>query len=108
VDVLVGQVDAVINLAAITPEAAADLVPLVRPGGVIVSIATPVEPPAEALVTAIHFLARNDVTQLTEIVGLIDAGTLIVDVTESHPGCRTPPRSSTTRPRQARPTARSP
>jgi NADPH:quinone reductase-like Zn-dependent oxidoreductase len=84
-EALDGQVDAVINLAAITPEAAADLASLVRPGGVIVSIATPVEPPADADVAAIRFVARNDVEQLTKIVELIDAGALSVDVTDSHP-----------------------
>ncbi|WP_308209043.1 zinc-binding dehydrogenase [Actinoallomurus purpureus] len=84
-DALDGRVDAVINLAAISPEAAAELVLLVRPGGVIVSIATPVETPADAQVTAVHFVARNDLKQLTEIVELIDTGALIVDVSESHP-----------------------
>ncbi|MCW2912233.1 MAG: NADPH:quinone reductase and related Zn-dependent oxidoreductase-like protein [Actinomycetia bacterium] len=84
-EALDGQVDAVINLVAVTPEAAADLASLVQPGGVIVSITTPVEPPADADVAAIRFVARNDVEQLTEIVELIDAGALSVDVTESHP-----------------------
>lgn len=84
-DALDGQVDAVINLAAISPEAAAELVALVRPGGVIVSIATPVEPPAGADVTTVHFIARNDVKQLAQIVERVDVGALIVDVTESHP-----------------------
>nr|WP_026411387.1 NADP-dependent oxidoreductase [Actinomadura oligospora] len=83
-DVLDGPVDAVINLAAITPEAASELVPLVRPDGVIVSVATPVEAPADARVTAVHFVARNDPGQLAEIVGLIDSGELTVEVTESH------------------------
>jgi NADPH:quinone reductase-like Zn-dependent oxidoreductase len=78
-------VDAVINLAAITPEAATDLATLVRPGGVIVSITVPVEPPPDADVTALHMLARNDAKQLAEIVGLIDAGTLVVEVSESYP-----------------------
>ncbi|GAA2113485.1 NAD(P)H-binding protein [Actinomadura alba] len=83
-DALDATVDAVINLAVITPTAAADLVPLVRSGGVIVSIATPVEPPAGAQVTAVHFLARNEPGQLTEIVELIDTGELTVEVTGSH------------------------
>lgn len=83
-DALDDTVDTIINLAAITPAAAAGLVPLLRPGGVIVSIATPVEPPAGAQITAVHFVARNDPSQLTEIVKLIDAGELTVEVTESH------------------------
>ncbi|WP_426502986.1 NAD(P)H-binding protein [Dactylosporangium sp. McL0621] len=84
-DGLGAPVDVVVNLAAITPEAATDLVTLLRPGGIIVSAATPVQPPAEADVTALHMVTRNDAKQLGEIVELIDAGTLVVDVTESHP-----------------------
>ncbi|HZD74287.1 MAG TPA: NADP-dependent oxidoreductase [Actinomycetota bacterium] len=84
-DALDGPVDAIVNLAAITPRAAAGLVPLARPGGVVVSIATPVEPPAGAELTAIHMVARNDVKQLAEIVELVDAGALIVQVAESYP-----------------------
>ncbi|WP_218001051.1 NADP-dependent oxidoreductase [Nocardia aobensis] len=83
-DALDDTVDTVINLAAITPAAAAELVPLVRPGGVIVSIATPVEPAASAQVTAVHFVARNDPEQLTKIVELIDTRELTVEVTGSH------------------------
>jgi NADPH:quinone reductase-like Zn-dependent oxidoreductase len=84
-DALDGPVDAVVNLAPISPEAAASLVSLLRPGGVIASVATPVEPPADADVTALHMVARNDAKQLSEIVELLDAGALIVDVAESHP-----------------------
>jgi NADPH:quinone reductase-like Zn-dependent oxidoreductase len=80
-----GQVDAVLNLAAMPPRAVAELVSLVRPGGVIVSITGPVEPSAETEVTAVYFVARNDPGQLAEIVRLVDAGALVVDVTESHP-----------------------
>jgi NADPH:quinone reductase-like Zn-dependent oxidoreductase len=83
-DAIDGGLDAVINLAAISADAATALVPLVRPGGIFVSITTPVYPPAAALVTAVHFVARNDRGQLSEIVGLIDAGVLAVRVTGSH------------------------
>ncbi len=79
-----GPVDVVINLAAITPQAAAELVPLVRPGGVIVSITVPVDGTA-ADVTTRHLVARNNNGQLAEIVDLIDAGLLVVEVTETHP-----------------------
>ncbi|MFC9324118.1 NAD(P)H-binding protein [Kitasatospora sp. NPDC057015] len=84
-DALGGPVDAVVNLAAITPESAAGLVRLVRPGGVVVSIATPVEPPADGSVGAVHVIARNDVAQLTAIVGLVDAGRLALDAVEVRP-----------------------
>lgn len=73
-------VDAVINLAAIAPDAAATLASLVRPGGRLVSIATPI--PAE---TAVHFVTRNDASQLTQIVALVDGGELRLDIAESLP-----------------------
>ncbi|HEX7744794.1 MAG TPA: NADP-dependent oxidoreductase [Micromonosporaceae bacterium] len=85
VEALDGPVDAVVNLAAVTSDAAADLVPLVRPGGVIVSIATPVEPPTGAAVTTTHLVARSDAGQLADLVALVDAGELVVDIAESHP-----------------------
>ncbi|GAA0842433.1 NmrA family NAD(P)-binding protein [Streptosporangium amethystogenes subsp. fukuiense] len=84
-DALDGPVDAVVNLAPVSPEAAVILVSLLRPGGVIASVTTPVELPADADVTALHMVARNDTKQLSEIVELLDAGVLVVDVAESHP-----------------------
>lgn len=73
-------VDAVINLAAIDSAAAAELATLVRPGGRLVSIATPI--PAD---TAVHFVTRNDAAQLARIVALVDANELRVDIAESLP-----------------------
>ena len=78
-------VDAVVNLAAITAEAAEGLVSLVRPGGVLVSITVPVHAAADTGVAAIHMVARNDVDHLARIVELVDAGMLIVEATETHP-----------------------
>lgn len=77
---LPGGLDAVINLAGVDPDTAAELASLVRPGGVAVSIATPLPSPA-----ATHFVTRNDPAQLAEIVDLVDAGELTVDVAESLP-----------------------
>jgi NADPH:quinone reductase-like Zn-dependent oxidoreductase len=77
---LPGGVDAVINLAGISLDAAAELASLVRPGGAAVSIATPMSSKA-----ATHFVTRNDPAQLAQIVALVDAGNLIVDIAESHP-----------------------
>jgi NADPH:quinone reductase-like Zn-dependent oxidoreductase/uncharacterized protein YbjT (DUF2867 family) len=77
---LPGEVDAVINLAGISLDAAAELASLVRPGGVAVSIATPL--PSSA---ATHFVTRNDPLQLAQIVALVDAGELTVDIAELHP-----------------------
>jgi NADPH:quinone reductase-like Zn-dependent oxidoreductase len=73
-------VDAVINLAGISLNAAAELASLVRPGGAAVSIATPL--PSSGVT---HFVTRNDPMQLTRIVALVDAGDLTVDIAESHP-----------------------
>lgn len=75
---LPGDMDVVINLAAISQEAAAELAALVRPGGVAVSISTPI--PSHP-----HFIARNDPAQLAEIVALVDGGDLRVEVAERRP-----------------------
>ncbi len=78
-------VDTVLNLAVIDPQQAAGLVPLVRPGGVVVSITTPVEPPPGVPVRAVRFVARNDTSQLAALVKLIDVGVIRVDVAVSRP-----------------------
>ncbi|MFJ2580797.1 NADP-dependent oxidoreductase [Kitasatospora aureofaciens] len=80
-----GQVDTLLNLVPLRPPDAAALVPLVRSGGRIVSIATPIEPPADAGVTAMHMVARNDVAHLAALVELVDAGTLTIDISDSRP-----------------------
>jgi NADPH:quinone reductase-like Zn-dependent oxidoreductase len=77
---LPGWVDVVINLADISTDAAAELASHLRPGGVAVSIATPLSSGA-----ATHFVTRNDPAQLAQIVALVDAGGLTVDIAESHP-----------------------
>jgi NADPH:quinone reductase-like Zn-dependent oxidoreductase len=84
-DGLDGPVDVVLNLAAISPQQAAALLPLVRPGGVLVSITTPVEPPTGVPVTTAHFVTRNDTSQLAALVKLVDAGVVRVDVSASRP-----------------------
>ena len=49
-------VDVVLNLVATDAQrAATTLLPLIRPGGVVVSVTVPIEAPA-----AVHFVARND------------------------------------------------
>ncbi|MFF2411652.1 NADP-dependent oxidoreductase [Streptomyces sp. NPDC058092] len=80
-----GPVDTLFNLVPLSPPDAAALVPLVRPGGRIVSIATPVEPPADAEVTAMHMVARNDVAHLAALVELVEAGAVAIDISESRP-----------------------
>ncbi|MFI6093602.1 NADP-dependent oxidoreductase [Streptomyces sp. NPDC051218] len=80
-----GPVDTLINLVPLSPQDAAALVPLVRQGGRIVSIATPIEPPLDAGVSAMHMVARNDVADLGALVDLVDAGTVSVDISSSRP-----------------------
>ncbi|WP_223206501.1 NADP-dependent oxidoreductase [Streptomyces xanthii] len=80
-----GPVDLLLNLVPLSPRDAAALVPLVRQGGRIVSIATPVQPPADAGVSAMHMVARIDVADLGALVDLVDAGTVSVDVSSSRP-----------------------
>ncbi|MEU6072855.1 NADP-dependent oxidoreductase [Micromonospora sp. NPDC047074] len=84
-DALDEPVDIVLNLVAISPQRAAALVPLVRPGGVLVSATIPVEPAPGTPVTAVRFVARNDTTQLAALVELVDAGAVRVDVAASRP-----------------------
>ncbi|OKI31121.1 NADPH:quinone reductase [Streptomyces sp. CB03911] len=78
-------VDVVLNLAPVAPEAAAALVPLVRPGGLLVSVATPVVVPPGVNATAVHLVARNDAGQLARLVRLVDSGALTVPIAASHP-----------------------
>ncbi|RSM68838.1 NADPH:quinone reductase [Actinoplanes sp. ATCC 53533] len=74
-------VDVLLNCASIPPAAAAALVPLVRPGGRIVTVATPIEAAAESGVTVEHMITRNDPAGLAELVRLVDAGVLRLDIT---------------------------
>jgi NADPH:quinone reductase-like Zn-dependent oxidoreductase len=78
-------VDALLNLVPLSPHDAVALASAGRPGGRIVSIATPVEPPAETGVTAMHMVARNDVAHLAALVELVDAGKVTLDISASHP-----------------------
>ncbi|MFD8008893.1 NADP-dependent oxidoreductase [Streptomyces sp. NPDC058955] len=79
------QVDTLLNLVPLSPQDAAALAPLVRRGGRIVSIATPITPHEDAGVSATHMVARNEVAHLAALVGLVDAGVLALDISASHP-----------------------
>jgi len=74
-------VDVVLNCASISPAAAAALVPLVRRGGRIVTVATPIEAAADSGVPAQHMITRNDPADLAALVRLVDAGVLRLDIT---------------------------
>ncbi|MEU4272913.1 NADP-dependent oxidoreductase [Streptomyces sp. NPDC026092] len=80
-----GPVDTLLNLVPLSPQAAAALAPLVRPGGRIISIATPIEPAADTGVSTMHMVARNDVVHLAALVELVDAATLSIDISQSRP-----------------------
>ncbi|MGW2017624.1 NADP-dependent oxidoreductase [Streptomyces sp. NPDC001927] len=80
-----GPVDTLLNLVPVSPQAAAALAPLVRPGGRIISIATPIEPAADTGVSTMHMVARNDVVHLAALVELVDAATLSIDISQSRP-----------------------
>ncbi|GAA2876018.1 NADPH:quinone reductase [Actinoplanes cyaneus] len=63
-----GTFEAVLNLVHVEPSGAEALVAL---GGTLVSVTVPI---------GIHFVARNDVRQLSGLVALIDAGVVKVDI----------------------------
>ncbi|MGJ6966503.1 NADP-dependent oxidoreductase [Streptosporangium sp. G11] len=81
-DALDEPVDVVLNLVVVGAET---LVPLVRPGGVVVSVTVPVTTPAGSPVTAVHFVVRNDTSHLAALVKLVDAGAVHLDVSASRP-----------------------
>ncbi|MBC9711292.1 NADP-dependent oxidoreductase [Streptomyces sp. TRM66268-LWL] len=98
---LTGTVDTLLNLVPLDPGEVAALVSLVRPGGRIVSIATPIDvampidiaasgdssPSGAAApdVTSLHMVARNDPTDLSALIALVDAGKVAVDVSATYP-----------------------
>ncbi|PZU01856.1 MAG: NADPH:quinone reductase [Gordonia sp. (in: high G+C Gram-positive bacteria)] len=86
-DALDVQVDVLLNLAPIEPEQFATLVTAVRDGGAVVSttafMATP-DDKARNVRAATVFVQRNR-TRLTEIVSLVDAGALTIEVTRRIP-----------------------
>jgi NADPH:quinone reductase-like Zn-dependent oxidoreductase len=77
--------DAILNLAVISPQEAAEFPSLLRPGGVLVSATVPIELPAGSPVTATHFVVRKDTDDLRALVGLVDAGTVRLDITATRP-----------------------
>ncbi|RUR01182.1 NADP-dependent oxidoreductase [Labedella endophytica] len=82
-----GQVDVLLNLAPIDPQEFASLVALVRDGGAVVSttafMATPSD--EDRGVRAATVFVRPNRARLTELVSLVDAGELVVEVTRRIP-----------------------
>jgi NADPH:quinone reductase-like Zn-dependent oxidoreductase len=81
----VAPVDVVLNLVRADEATMARLVGLVRPGGVLVSTASPAQDDPAREVRAISMYVRSDAAQLTEISRRITAGEVTVDVTGRYP-----------------------
>jgi NADPH:quinone reductase-like Zn-dependent oxidoreductase len=81
------QVDVLLNLAPIEPDQFAALVALVRDGGTVVSttafMATPSDEARGVRAATVFVLPNRD--RLTELVSLVDSGTLQVEVTRRIP-----------------------
>ena len=81
------QVDVLLNLAPLDPEEFAALVALVRDGGTVVSttafMATPGDPARAVRAATVFVLPDRD--RLTQLVSLVDEGTLQVEVTRRIP-----------------------
>jgi NADPH:quinone reductase-like Zn-dependent oxidoreductase len=82
-----GQVDVLLNLAPIEPEAFASYVAAVRDGGAVVSTTAFMATPDDAArgVRAATVFVRPDRERLAELVALVDDGALTVEVTRRIP-----------------------
>jgi NADPH:quinone reductase-like Zn-dependent oxidoreductase len=80
-------VDVVLNLAPIDPAQLADLLTLIRPGGVLVNTTVWMPAPSDDQrgVRGIDLFVRSDADQLSQLVTLIDSGKLHVDVAQRIP-----------------------
>ncbi|MCM3778394.1 NADP-dependent oxidoreductase [Microbacterium hydrocarbonoxydans] len=86
-DAVTDQVDLLLNLAPIEPDEFTALVGLVRDGGVVVSTTAwmPAPDDADRGVRSVVVFVRSDAEKLRELVGLVDAGVLTVEVTRRVP-----------------------
>lgn len=86
-DAVTEPVDVLLNLAPISPDEFTALVALVRDGGVVVSTTAWMPTPGDDArsVRAATVYVRSDIEQLAQLVALVDAGELTVDVTERVP-----------------------
>ncbi|NAZ76237.1 zinc-binding dehydrogenase, partial [Kineococcus sp. T13] len=82
-----GQVDVLLNLAPIDPERFSALVALVRDGGTVVSTTAFMTTPGDETrgVRAVTVFVRPNRERLAELVSLVDAGQLHVEVTRRIP-----------------------
>jgi len=84
-EVVSPPLDAVLNLAPVGPAELGALAGLVRPGGVVLSTLPAVMPEETRSVRAIAVFVRSEAGQLADLVGMVDAGELHVDVAERLP-----------------------
>ncbi|KNY05168.1 NADP-dependent oxidoreductase [Microbacterium sp. GCS4] len=86
-DAVTDQVDLLLNLAPLEPDEFTALVGLVRDGGVVVSTTAwmPAPDDADRGVRSVVVFVRSDAEKLHELVGLVDAGVLTVEVTRRVP-----------------------
>ena len=80
-------VDALVNLARISPEELNALVAQVKPGGVVVNTVPTIPTPSDGArgVRGVGLFVRSDAEQLARLVTLVDRGQLRVDVAERVP-----------------------
>ncbi|GAB3615270.1 NADP-dependent oxidoreductase [Humibacter ginsengisoli] len=81
------QVDVLLNLASIEPEQLTAYVAAVRDGGVVVNTIPPLATPGDEArgVRASTVFVRPNRERLAELVSLVDAGALVVEVTRRIP-----------------------
>ncbi|WP_086668930.1 NADP-dependent oxidoreductase [Lentzea kentuckyensis] len=81
------EVDLVLNLAPVDPAVLAELVTVVRPGGVVVNttIWMPAPTDEDRDVRGINLYVRSDAEQLAKLVALVDSSDLRVDVAQRVP-----------------------
>jgi len=86
-DVVTDQVDVLLNLAPITPDEFAALVPLVRDGGVVAATTAWMTTPGDEArdVRAIGLFLHADAEALSQLVSLVDSGELRVEVAQRVP-----------------------
>lgn len=77
-------VDLVLNLAPVSPERLAALLPLVRDGGALVSapLRVPVPSDEQRSVRGVDLVVRSDSDQLADLVARVSTNELVVDVAE--------------------------
>jgi len=86
-DSVTGQVDVLLNLAPISPEEFAALVPLVRDGGIVVATTAWMTTPGdeERGVRTAGVFVEPKVDELNQLVALVDSGELTVNVAQRVP-----------------------